>query len=150
MRRRLTLCLALIGDPPILLLDEVSTGLDPKSRQTIWNVILRSKTNRSVLLTTHSMEEADALSDRLAIMAFGALRCIGTAAHLKKKYGMGYRLDIQCKYDSVSGESDVLRIRDELVMEFMEEAILIARTGGNLTLAIPRSVILENLIKFLK
>jgi len=94
MRRRLTLCLALVGNPPVLLLDEISTGLDPISRRKIWDVILRSKTDRTVILTTHSMEEADTLSDRLAIMALGVLRCIGSSSHLKRKYGMGYRVDI--------------------------------------------------------
>lgn len=101
MRRRLTLCLALVGNPPILLLDEISTGLDPISRRKIWDVILRSKTDRSVLLTTHSMEEADTLSDRLAIMAYGVLRCLGTSSRLKRKYGMGYRVDIQCHFDPI-------------------------------------------------
>lgn len=140
MRRRLTLCLALVGNPPILLLDEISTGLDPISRRKIWDVILRSKTDRTVILTTHSMEEADTLSDRLAIMALGILRCLGSSSRLKRKYGMGYRVDVQCAFDPVAGTSDVLRIRDELVQPYMPQALLVGRTGGHLTLAIPRSV----------
>lgn len=150
MKRRLTLCLALVGNPPILLLDEVSTGLDPISRRKIWDVILRSKTDRSVLLTTHSMEEADTLSDRIAIMAFGVLRCVGKSDRLKRKYGMGYRVDVQCEFDPIRGVSDVLRVRDELVMPYMREALLVGRTGGHLTLAVPRSVDMRTLQDFLR
>ena len=150
MRRRLTLCLALVGNPPILLLDEISTGLDPISRRKIWDVILRSKTDRTVILTTHSMEEADTLSDRLAIMALGILRCLGSSSRLKRKYGMGYRVDIQCAFDPVAGTSDVLRIRDELVQPYMSQALLVGRTGGHLTLAIPRNVGIDALQGFLR
>ncbi|CAL6089113.1 ABC_transporter family protein [Hexamita inflata] len=150
MRRRLTLCLALVGNPPVLLLDEISTGLDPISRRKIWDVILRSKTDRSVLLTTHSMEEADTLSDRLAIMAYGVLRCIGSSSRLKRKYGMGYRIDIQCAFDPILGTSDVLKVRDELVLPYIKDALLVGRTGGHLTLAVPRSVGIENLQTFLQ
>lgn len=103
MRRRLTLCLALVGNPPILLLDEISTGLDPISRRKIWDVLLRSKTDRSVLLTTHSMLEADTLSDRICIISYGILRCFGTSSRLKRRYGMGYRVDIVTNFNPVSG-----------------------------------------------
>ncbi|KAH0572553.1 ABC transporter family protein [Spironucleus salmonicida] len=150
MRRRLTLCLALVGNPPILMLDEISTGLDPISRRKIWDVILRAKTDRSVLLTTHSMEECDTLSDRIAVMAHGILRCIGSSAHLKTRYGMGYRIDISCEFDPISGVSDVLRVRDELVKKYMPEAILVGRTGGHLTLAVARTVEFQRLQEFLK
>lgn len=94
MKRRLTLCLALVGNSPTLLLDEISTGLDPVSRRKVWDCVLRAKTDRSVILTTHSMEEAETLSDRIAIMSLGKLRCVGTSARLKRRYGMGYRVDV--------------------------------------------------------
>ncbi|GIQ91278.1 ABC transporter A, ABCA, partial [Kipferlia bialata] len=96
MRRRLTLCIAFLGAPHIVFLDEPTTGLDPVNRRRVWDLVSRSKTHdRTIVLTTHSMEEADTLSDRIGIMAHGTLRCIGSSAHLKRKYGMGYRLDIE-------------------------------------------------------
>lgn len=66
-------------------------GMDPVSRRQVWDIIERAKRQRAVILTTHSMEEADVLADRIAIMARGSLRCIGSALHLKQKFGAGYQ-----------------------------------------------------------
>ncbi|KAG0094319.1 hypothetical protein BGZ93_007353 [Podila epicladia] len=74
-----------------------STGLDPVVRRVIWDIINRVKVNRTVMLTTHSMEEADILSDKIAIMTLGRLRCMGTSLHLKELYGSGFRLNISSK-----------------------------------------------------
>eukprot|EP00768_Dysnectes_brevis_P002419 gnl/Dysnectes_brevis/1832_a2102_2559.p1 GENE.gnl/Dysnectes_brevis/1832_a2102_2559~~gnl/Dysnectes_brevis/1832_a2102_2559.p1 ORF type:complete len:918 (-),score=351.25 gnl/Dysnectes_brevis/1832_a2102_2559:102-2798(-) len=149
MRRRLTLAIALLGDPKVIFLDEPSTGLDPSNRRRVWDVIVRAKPNRVLILTTHSMEEADVLADRIGIIAHGALRCVGSSARLKRRYGMGYRLDVDCRFDPVSGESDVMRIKTELVDPFCPEALLIGRTGGHLTLALPRTLPVERLQDFL-
>ena len=74
---------------------EPTTGLDPDNRQHIWHIIQKIKSpNRLILLTTHSMEEAEALCTRIGIMAKGKLRCIGSAQHLKTKYGKGYTLTV--------------------------------------------------------
>lgn len=150
MRRRLTLALSLIGNPRVVYLDEPTTGLDPISRRKIWDVILRAKMGRTFVLTTHSMEEADCLSDKIGIIALGILRCIGSNVRLKRRYGMGFRLDIQCNYDAVTGQSDVLRVRDELVMPYCPEALLVGRTGGNLCLAVPRTLDANSMYVFLQ
>lgn len=92
MRRRLTIAMAMCGSPRALFLDEPTTGLDPDTRQSIWQVIRRARERSTVLLTTHSMEEADALCTRLAIMSQGKLRCIGEPLHLKSKFNEGMRL----------------------------------------------------------
>ena len=74
---------------------EPTTGLDPDNRQHIWRIIQRIKSpSRLILLTTHSMEEAEALCTRIGIMAKGQLRCVGSAQHLKAKYGKGYTLTV--------------------------------------------------------
>ena len=91
-RRRLSIAIALVGDPVVLVLDEPTTGLDPDTRNSIWRCISDVARGRAVLLTTHSMEEADALCDRIGIMANGKLRCLGTPLHLKNKFGQGYVL----------------------------------------------------------
>ena len=70
-KRKLSVAIAMIGNPPIVFLDEPSTGMDPKTRRFMWDAISRISTKRkesSVILTTHSMEEAEALSTRLGIM----------------------------------------------------------------------------------
>jgi ABC-type multidrug transport system ATPase subunit len=95
MKRRLSVANALVGSPRVVYLDEPSTGLDPSARRTLWDCIVAAKgKNKSIVLTTHSMEEADALCDRLAIMARGKLRCIGKAAELKKRFGAGFTFTV--------------------------------------------------------
>ncbi|KAG0262361.1 hypothetical protein BG011_010244 [Mortierella polycephala] len=96
-RRRVSIAIALLGDNSVIFLDEPSTGLDPAVRRVIWDIINRVKVNRTVVLTTHSMEEADILSDRIAIMTSGRLRCMGSSLHLKELYGTGFRLDVSSK-----------------------------------------------------
>ena len=83
MKRRLSLAMAAIGNPKIILLDEPTTGLDPKVRQQVWQLIGKLKVNRSIILTTHSMEEADVLADRVCVMVKGRVRCIGSSLFLK-------------------------------------------------------------------
>ena len=71
MKRRLSVAIACIGDPQIVFMDEPTTGMDPVSRQSVWKLIQELRQNRIVILTTHSMEEADYLSDRIAVIVDG-------------------------------------------------------------------------------
>eukprot|EP00808_Paulinella_micropora_P015761 g60953.t1 len=93
-KRKLSVGMAMIGSPKILFLDEPSTGMDPKSRRFMWELIASTMIGRSVILTTHAMEEAEALCTRLGIMVGGRLRCLGSPQHLKSRYGAGYQIDI--------------------------------------------------------
>ena len=77
-----------------MFLDEPTTGLDPISRRHIWDLIDRSKVDRAIVMTTHSMEEADILGDRMGIIVRGTLRCLGTSLRLKSRFGSGYRVSI--------------------------------------------------------
>ncbi len=77
MKRRLSVAISLIGDPKVVFLDEPTTGLDPSSRRLLWQVLLKAKTDRALVLTTHSMEEAEALCDRIGFLNHGRLSCIG-------------------------------------------------------------------------
>ncbi|KAJ8771888.1 hypothetical protein K2173_027065 [Erythroxylum novogranatense] len=90
MKRRLSVAISLIGDPKVVYMDEPSTGLDPASRSNLWNVVKRAKKDRAIILTTHSMEEAEALCDRLGIFVDGSLQCIGNPKELKARYGGSY------------------------------------------------------------
>ena len=75
-----------------MVLDEPTSGIDAQARHDIWALVQRERRRRQcILLTTHYMEEADVLADRIAIMANGRLRCCGTPLFLKAKYGAGYR-----------------------------------------------------------
>jgi len=97
-RRKLSVAVALIGNPQIVLLDEPSTGVDPEARRFMWSVIHKISVTRkqsSVILTTHSMEEAETLCRRMGIMVQGQFRCLGTAQSIKDKYGAGYEIDLR-------------------------------------------------------
>ena len=92
--------MALIGNPPIIFLDEPSTGMDPVARRFMWTVISRVSTLRkksSVVLTTHSMEEAEALATKIGIMVNGEFKCLGSIQHIKSKFGKGYELEIKVR-----------------------------------------------------
>ena len=106
-KRRLSIAIALLGDVPLAFLDEPTTGLDPEVRRTIWNIIQSSKAEKTIILTTHSMEEADLLSSRIGIMAKGVLRCVGTPLHLKRRYGRGFKLTISFRKDAEIAQDDV-------------------------------------------
>ncbi|KAL6630052.1 hypothetical protein ACP70R_029817 [Stipagrostis hirtigluma subsp. patula] len=87
MKRRLSVAISLIGDPKVVYMDEPSSGLDPKSRKDLWKALKSAKQDRTIILTTHSMEEAEVLCDRIGIIANGSLQCIGTSKELKDRYG---------------------------------------------------------------
>ncbi|GKT36970.1 ABC transporter A like protein [Aduncisulcus paluster] len=111
MARRLNIGLSLAGNPAFLLLDECSTGLDPESRRTLWTLIedVKKRTvtlpdgrvvNPTILLNTHSLEEAEALADRICIMDEGIIKALGTAQEIKSEHGTGYRVTVIAAGDS--------------------------------------------------
>lgn len=96
-KRKLSVAISLIGNPSLLILDEPSTGIDPESRRYLWNLInfmCKKQKSSTVLLTTHSLEEAEALCDRISILVKGELKCIGGIQHIKSKYGQSYKIDV--------------------------------------------------------
>jgi ABC-type multidrug transport system ATPase subunit len=84
MKRRVSLAISLLGKPELIILDEPTTGMDPKVRRLTWNIIKSLNQYASIILTTHNMEEADCLSDRILIMAGGRILAQGTSTTLKK------------------------------------------------------------------
>ncbi|MBA7473906.1 Daunorubicin/doxorubicin resistance ATP-binding protein DrrA [subsurface metagenome] len=83
MKRRLSIAMALVSDPQVLFLDEPTLGLDPQSRRSIWEHIAELKGEKTIVLTTHYLEEADALADRIAIIDEGKIIALGTPRELK-------------------------------------------------------------------
>lgn len=89
-KRKLSVAIAMIGNPPIILLDEPSAGMDPEARRYMWAVIhkiTKQRKKSSVILTTHSMEEAETLCQRMGIMVRGRFKCLGSASIIKERYG---------------------------------------------------------------
>ncbi|KAM6219697.1 phospholipid-transporting ATPase ABCA7 [Rhynchocyon petersi] len=111
-KRKLATAVALVGDPAVVFLDEPTTGMDPHARRFLWNSLLSVvREGRSVVLTSHSMEECEALCSRLAIMTNGRFRCLGSAQHLKGRFGAGHTLILR-----------VPELRLEQAAEFVAEA----------------------------
>ncbi len=110
MKRRLNICLALIHDPEILIFDEPEAGLDPQSRILVRSFIKSLIKNKTVLLTTHNMDEADRLCDRVAIIDHGKLLLVDSPQKLKKQIGVGDLLEI----DLSVNESQLLKIKKSL------------------------------------
>uniref|UniRef100_A0A8C2B3J6 Cholesterol transporter ABCA5 n=1 Tax=Cyprinus carpio TaxID=7962 RepID=A0A8C2B3J6_CYPCA len=123
LKRKLCFALSMLGNPQIVLLDEPSTGMDPKSKQRMWRAIRAAFKNkqRGALLTTHYMEEAEAVCDRVAIMVSGQLRCIGSIQHLKGKFGRGYSLEINLK-EELTGLQQVALLHKEILKIFPHAA----------------------------
>eukprot|EP00074_Homo_sapiens_P110526 XP_024307087.1 ATP-binding cassette sub-family A member 7 isoform X5 [Homo sapiens] len=95
-KRKLATALALVGDPAVVFLDEPTTGMDPSARRFLWNSLLAVvREGRSVMLTSHSMEECEALCSRLAIMVNGRFRCLGSPQHLKGRFAAGHTLTLR-------------------------------------------------------
>uniref|UniRef100_A0A4W5PE65 ABC transporter domain-containing protein n=1 Tax=Hucho hucho TaxID=62062 RepID=A0A4W5PE65_9TELE len=115
IKRKLCFALSMLGNPQIVLLDEPSTGMDPKSKQRMWRAIRAAFKNhqRGAILTTHYMEEAEAVCDRVAIMVSGQLRCIGSIQHLKGKYGRGYSLEVKLR-EELTGLQQVALLHKEI------------------------------------
>ncbi len=122
MRRRLDLAMTLVGDPRIIFLDEPTTGLDPRSRHSMWQIIRDLVSGGvTILLTTQYLEEADQLADRIAVLDRGKLVAQGTPNELKRRIGGGH---MRLQFADMSGlESaihilgDVLRDNDELTLQ---------------------------------
>jgi ABC-type multidrug transport system ATPase subunit len=103
-KRRLSIAISLVSNPRIIFLDEPTTGLDPDTRRQLWNILqdVKKGGDRAMVLTTHSMEEADVLCNRIGIVNNGVVQCLGTQNRLKQQYGGGYHMFINC--DKTKGD----------------------------------------------
>lgn len=144
-RRKLSFAMAMVGGPKVVLMDEPSTGMDPRSKRFLWDTILASfQGGQGAILTTHSMEEADALCSRVGIMVKGELRCIGSTQHLKNLYGAGYTLEMKlsggdCTPTTPSG--DRLSALKEFVDGLFPDATLEESFADRLVFAVPQHAV---------
>ena len=145
MRRRLEIARGLIHRPKVLFLDEPSLGLDPQTRERIWDYIegMAERENMTIILTTHYMEEADRLCDRVAIIDFGKIKVEGSPGELKNSLGgdvitvktkeLDKLAEIMSEYDfvkDVKKTSDALKLSVENGEEFISTIAIIARDNG--------------------
>ncbi|XP_070224967.1 ATP-binding cassette sub-family A member 13 [Bos mutus] len=112
-KRKLSTALALLGKPDLLLLDEPSSGMDPCSKRHLWEALRKeAEEGCAVVLSSHSMEECEAVCTRLAIMVHGSFRCLGSPQHIKNRFGDGYTVKIWLRkeVDQHSAVSDCLKL----------------------------------------
>lgn len=129
MKRRLSVAISCIGSPMILFFDEPTTGMDPVSRKSVWGLMQEMKREKTIILTTHAMEEADALSDRIAVVVDGQLKCIGTSINLKNTFGDGYNINLICE---PGDESQVIELMDRIAPSNK----LVDEAGGSLMFSV--------------
>jgi ABC-2 type transport system ATP-binding protein len=110
MQRRLVVARALVHEPRVLFLDEPTTGLDPQSRRALWEYIRGLRQNMTVFLTTHYMDEADALCDRIMIMDHGESLADGTAAQLKEAFSRAHLYEVEFRGESAGREAELARM----------------------------------------
>ncbi|CAL8264080.1 unnamed protein product [Arctogadus glacialis] len=130
-KRKLSVGIAILGDPKILLLDEPTAGMDPCSRHQVWSLLKKRRAGRVTVLSTHYMDEADILADRKAVISRGQLRCVGSSLYLKTKWGVGYHLRMSlgdgCKTESIQ----------EVVQQHVPTATLLRQRDTELTFTLP-------------
>lgn len=100
-RRKTSVCVALCGGSRLVLLDEPTAGMDLGARRNLWDMLKLHKKDKIIILTTHYMDEADVLGDRIGIMVRGELKCIGSPLFLKNRFGIGYKITLVKKQKKV-------------------------------------------------
>lgn len=114
-KRKLSIGIALCGNSQIVMLDEPTSGLDAGARRSLWNLLIEEKKGRTILLTTHHMDEADILGDRIAIMNNGELQTVGSSFFLKKRFGSGYKFI--CVKNQGCNPNNILNVLQEFVID---------------------------------
>ncbi|CAF0869889.1 unnamed protein product [Rotaria sordida] len=137
VRRRVAVSIAFVAGSRTVILDEPTSGVDPCARRSIWEVIFKHRTGRTILLTTHYLDEADTLSDRIAIIHQGRLLCSGSSMFLKKRFGKGYSLTVDLKLRVQNKikivESKQFKDFNTFILQEMPDATLREHIGTEVT-----------------
>nr|XP_056717219.1 glucosylceramide transporter ABCA12 [Euleptes europaea] len=139
MKRKLSISIALLGGSRVVILDEPTTGVDPCSRRGIWEIISKNRKGRTIILSTHHLDEAEVLSDRIAFLENGGLKCCGSPFYLKETYGSGYHLTLTKKKSSafsLAGECDT-SVVTAMIQSHLPAAYLKEDIGGELVYVLP-------------
>jgi len=139
-KRKLSLAMALLGNSRIVFLDEPTSGMDPYSRRFTWNLLQNNRAGRVIILTTHFMDEADALGDRIGIMAHGRLKLCGSSHFLKAHYGVGYTLTMVGERGASAEpgrKTPLSASMTTLVERMLPEASMLSSMGQEVTYQVP-------------
>uniref|UniRef100_A0A669QFQ1 ATP binding cassette subfamily A member 12 n=1 Tax=Phasianus colchicus TaxID=9054 RepID=A0A669QFQ1_PHACC len=136
MKRKLSIAIALLGGSRVVILDEPTTGVDPCSRRSIWEIISKNKKGRTIILSTHHLDEAEVLSDRIAFLEHGGLKCCGSPFYLKETFGDGYHLTLTKKKPHLKLNCDTAAVTS-LIQSHLPEAYLKEDIGGELVYVLP-------------
>uniref|UniRef100_A0A669C130 ATP binding cassette subfamily A member 12 n=1 Tax=Oreochromis niloticus TaxID=8128 RepID=A0A669C130_ORENI len=137
MKRKLSISIAFIGGSRVVVLDEPTTGVDPCSRRNIWDIVIQHKKNRTIIMSTHHLDEAEVLSDRIAFLEKGGLKCCGSPFYLKEKLGQGYKLTLTKKVQKTEDKQiDSAEVK-AFVQAHVPEARLKEAQGNDLVYSLP-------------
>jgi ABC-type multidrug transport system ATPase subunit len=139
-KRKLSLGIALMGNPSVVLLDEPSSGLDAAAKRVMWRTLAAAVPGRSILLTTHSMEEADALAGRAGILAKRML-AMGSTEGLRRRFGDRLHVHLVCRGAPRTGEEEVERVRGWIRMEMPEAEVEEKTYHGQMRFSIPAAAV---------
>ncbi|TMW69304.1 hypothetical protein Poli38472_001460 [Pythium oligandrum] len=142
IKRKLSLAIALLGNPRLVVLDEPSTGLDLIARRRMWSLLSKLCVSKriTILLLTRSMEECEAVCSRVGILVNGKMKCLGSVEHLQQKLGNGYTMEVSVDEDSTAAELERLEseVRSLAFAEGSAEADLTAEQAVKLAVALHR------------
>lgn len=130
-KRKLSVAISMIGNSKVVILDEPTSGMDTTSRRRLWDMLKKNKKDKIIIMTTHYMDEADILGDRIAIMSEGKIQCTGSSLFLKQRYGVGYNLVIAKK------ERKPMPHIDEFVTQRIPSAIKLQEVSSEITYQLP-------------
>lgn len=130
-KRKLSVGIAIIGDPKLIILDEPTAGMDPHSKRHLWSVLQKKKQGKVILLTTHFMDEADILADRKAIIISGHLKCCGSSLFLKNRFGIGYNLKL------IINDNSKLKAIANFVKTILPNAKCVNERGHEISFILP-------------
>ena len=124
------MAMSAIGNPRVIFFDEPTTGMDPVSRRNVWDLMQSLKRDKTIILTTHAMEEADVLADRIAVVVEGKIKCVGSPLNLKNVYGDGYKIAFTTK---PGNEPNIVRLMNQIAPsnKFVDDS------GGQMIFSIP-------------
>ena len=114
-----------------MILDEPSSGIDVRARRELWSILMKYRENRTMLISTHYMDEAEALADRIIIIAKGTLKCEGSTPFLKRQLGQGYHLNL-----SMIDDFDRAKIKS-FVLDIIEDAQVEQSHGNEISFLLP-------------
>ncbi|XP_041858132.1 ATP-binding cassette sub-family A member 12 isoform X2 [Melanotaenia boesemani] len=137
MKRKLSIAIAFIGGSRLVVLDEPTTGVDPCSRRSIWDIVIQYKKHRTIIMSTHHLDEAEVLSDRIAFLERGGLKCYGSPFYLKDMLGQGYKLTLTKKTQKRDSERiDSVELK-AFIQAHVPEARMKETQGGDVVYSLP-------------